>query len=278
MKRLVLDNMIVNHLVQPPDPPEPDYRGARQLLEARVQSRRLGVLGSIPLLEEVIGTHRRLPEKATQMYDFYHRLTRGEFLKPWNDRARQELDKGSALTQPESLLELSVPRSLDKLNVRAVNKEVYKVKKEFERTWRDTVEQVRERSAQLRVAKGGGFPEEEGLDEFFRQLPDFINSEVRNAFSKTYRSIADIPDLKALPSFYAFQLFIYTKVYQSLRDGLKFSQGDWHDLSHFVDAWTADCLATDDRKLIRTCDRIREIEVLPFNILQSGDFIALLRA
>jgi len=67
-------------------------------------------------------------------------------------------------------------------------------------------------------------------------------------------------------------------VLESPERGIEFAEGDYYDISHFADAWMADHLVTDDKKLRKTCDRIGTITDLPFSVLGSPEFIALLRA
>jgi len=280
MKRLVLDNMIINYLVEPPGPPMPDYSGAADFLKAKVSAGVIEILGgSIPLMEEIVGAYHHSQQKVKAMWRLYGQVTQSGVLKPGNNRAEEELDKGRALTRSESLLCEGARAYLDSQAadekwLERMADEVHAFKQWFQSWWQGVCEDLPQRLAEhIKTAES----RTRALHGFFENLPGHIQSSFETQWRRRHGESDCPPEVRKLPSFYALHLFMYTKILRFLEQGVKFRAGDGHDLLHFVDAWMADYLVTKDDGIIAAYHRIGQIEVMPFRILRSADFIALLR-
>jgi hypothetical protein len=139
MDRLYLDTQQWNYLVESGDMSEGELEGLRDRLVSEVRRGHLAVVSSLPLLQEVMGTERKVPQKYQEMRRVLFEATSHRWLLPLNERHRAEAARGGVIPPPGHYLSNDTRRDIRKLakrgeEIRVIADETYKQTQRFKQT------------------------------------------------------------------------------------------------------------------------------------------------
>lgn len=277
----MFDNTTINYLIDKPGMSGHELDNLRNQLVDQVRDGKIAVIGSLSLLEEIMGTAAKDKTKYRQMVTLFWELVGGRVLKPWNTRMHEEVKNGYRLPETDLYLDSDTLRKIHDLmknynEVQAVSDEVYKTKQSY-------LNGTNLASSAILARLHDHTPQEirESFQEWFQYFPQIIEKWAVDIWAIISRELGGVQSPGGMPSnwknlltLYAFLSYTLTKIYERFHLGYTDHPGDVYDMQHFVDATTADYLVTNDARFTET---YHHVPVRFFKVIDFDQLINLVR-
>jgi hypothetical protein len=267
-----LDTNVWNYLLGRPDRTEEALGQLRTRLVEAVRCDEMLVVGSLPLLQEIISAGRRHPDVLDGMRKIVFGAVGHRWLLPLNRRHAQEIARGAALAPTERYLPRETRRRVEALASRredvlavadGTHLEVTKFKEEQE-------------AIRLRILDSATTRDGLTTREFRRDLEAWwattdVAGWIRDAVrDDVIASAPDPDDLSAVtaPSAWHYTRFKLARILLNLGENRAIKPSDYVDAEHYAIASYIDVLVTDDGPFKET---IALLSDCPFSVLTFED-------
>lgn len=265
----MLDNNILNRLLDPTCP------FTVEDLVAAYQSGNLEIVGSLELLEEVMGTARKNPAKFRRLWKLWRKLIGRRTLMPLDERHRLELLGDGRLPVAQRYLPRSIVREIGATVARPA------AMAEINSMVNDRKKQSLNRDYLLKAEILG---EIKGQGKRVRDFDRRVSNE--QVFDSVSDLIATGPDyglptiasseieFERLPSAWLLCSVTAARATRVAGENRSVKASDNHDRLHAAAGAYFDVLVTDDAEFKET---IRLMPDLPFKVCSAEEFALLLR-
>ena len=267
-----LDTNVWNYLHRRPDRTQAALQNLRtRLLEAE-RSGDLLVVGSLPLLQEVISTGRRDPELLDRMRTTILKAVNGRWLVPLNIRHAAEIARGATLSPTERYLPRETRRRVEALarrrnDVLAIADGTHAEVASF----KEEQEAIRRRLLDAATTRDGLTRGQLKRDlEAWWETAD-VAGWIRGALRPEVLASSPNPDdlsATTAPSAWHFTRFKLARIRLNLGDGRAIKASDYVDAEHYAIGSYIDVLATDDGPFKETIELLSDC---PFDVVSFAD-------
>jgi hypothetical protein len=254
VERLYLDTNQWNHLVQHVDFSPGTLSQARVDLRRAVGDGQFEVVGSLPLLQEVVETYPALPDKYEAMCAEMFEVIAHRWLKPLDQRHVAEANNAGLLSDPNRYLSRDIRRKLTALARRRADIE-WIAERTHEEVTRATEEQDRLKPQVLAELAKHGDHTAQGIRAWWADvdIDDLVRDVVAEGVRRKLVPDGVQPIRDAVPSAWLFTAFKMARLARSLGEGRAIKRGDYMDAEHAAAGAYFDVLVTDDQELRETC-------------------------
>jgi hypothetical protein len=269
-QRVYFDTQQLNYFIGPDTGPHPDH-SLRRVRHA-IKARKIEVVGSLDLLQELIEALPQAGKKSRRMMDLFFQLVGDRVLLPLSERHRAEAVAGGMLSEKERYLSPDIRRKVRRLaqsgrDAIEVAEKLFREKLAFLDAEKAVQQQIRDRlivegatkQAQLMRA----WIADVDIDDWLREITEAGG----DLGSKTVR-----PD--EVPSASAFVAIRLARLARTIGEGRKLQGSDLADAHHVACGPYIDLLVTDDKELLNTLQLVRDR--LSFEWISSPQFFATL--
>lgn len=259
MDRLFLDANQWNYLAAHPDHDAGFLHGVRDQLMESVREHAVEVVGSLPLLQEVIGTYRRDPAKYSAMCDMLFDIVRHRWLKPIDQRYVAEARAGGILDDASRYLQRATRRRLEALAARQADIEWVgdRTREEFTR-FKEEQERVKPVALE-KLAEHGGDVRRTVRDWYASvDVDDWVQDVVDEGVRRKLLGSGLLSRRELLPSAWLFTAFKLARLARNLGEGRAIKASDYLDADHVGCSAYFDVLVTDDKELRETCAMLND--------------------
>jgi hypothetical protein len=260
---LFLDTQQWNYLLSKEGYSAHDLATAREQLIRRVKAKELIVVGSLPLLQELMGTATNNPAKYEQLRQLAFEVVQHRWLCPLNQRYVAELLQGGRLPENGCYLGRPERRKLQTIGrkssqVRAVADETHEEFNRF-KTQQDSLHQE-----VLSKLGDGEKPSQKDVRKSMEQwwqrgyLEEWVSGALEGSKKKGYLP-ADRTypaSQAAAPSLWAFMAYKLARIKLNLGEQRAIKASDYFDADHYGCSPYVDGMITDDKPFRETCELI----------------------
>lgn len=273
-RRAYLDTQQLNYLAGPDTGPHPDH-ALRRVLQAG-KARRIEVVGSLDLLQEVIEAIPRAGKKARRMVDLYFKLIGGRLLLPLSERHLKEALTGGGLSEEDRYLSRELRRDVRRLaqsghDVFELAEELHREKSAFLEAERAVQERMRDRLIKEGATRTArlmrNWIAHVDMDDWVR---DITNAGQERGLVPGHVAVR----AEHVPSASAFVAIRLARLARTMGEGRKIQDSDLADAHHVACGPYIDVLVTDDKELHNTLELVRSR--LSFEWVSSSVFFAML--
>lgn len=259
-------NYLVDHQAHDPG----FLQGLRDQLKNSVRVHAIEVVGSLPLLQEIIRTDLSNPAKYSAMRDLAFDTVQHRWLKPINQR--QIAEAGASGVQDASNRYLSRDA---RRRVQAMAVKQRTIKLVTDRT-REEITQFKEEQDRLKplalqaLAEHGGDKVRTVRDWYASiDVDDWVRDVVHESVRPQLAGSAAPSSRELVPSVWLFTAFKLARLARNLGEGRAIKTGDYFDADHVGCGAYFDVLVTDDKEMRETCAMLNDppFRVEPFSEL-----------
>jgi hypothetical protein len=262
--RLFLDTNQWNYLVAHPDHDAGFLDCVRDQLIESVRDNAVEVVGSLPVLQEIIGTYRRDPAKYGAMCDMLFEIVRHRWLKPIDQRHIAEARAGGILDGGNRYLPRAARRQVEALAAKQAD-----IERVGDRT-REEVTRFKEEQDRLKPVVLQKLAEHDGdvrrtVRDWYASVDvgDWVQDVVDEGVRRKILSSGLSSSRELVPSAWLFTAFKLGRLARNLGEGRAIKFGDYLDADHVGCGAYFDVLVTDDKELRETCTMLKD---LPFRV------------
>ena len=252
--RVFLDTQQWNYLVDPP----PDGRGVDLVrLRSAISTRRIELVGSVPIMQEIILTAKQNPAKYHQMMNLFAEMVGPRVVWPLDERVPREIRHGGLLPMRRRYVTAKLRRSMYEC---ATGGDLVKTIAEVHQE-RDVFKMLGDerRGTAVGALDGKQKPETDRTIATWIQDVDvrrWVENVVADGASRGLYSMPDVSDVSSLrfPSVWAFVTIELAQIAGRV-EGRRIDPSDQADSRHVADRPYYDVLVTDDARLARAATR-----------------------
>jgi hypothetical protein len=268
--RLFLDTNQWNYLVDHQDHDPGFLQGVREQLKKSVRVHGIEVVGSLPLLQEIIRTDLSNPAKYSAMRDLAFDTVQHRWLKPIDQRQIAEAVAGGVPDDSNRYLSRDARRRVEAIAVKQRT-----IKLVADRT-HEEITQFKEEQDRLKPLALQALAEHLGdevqtIRDWYASID--VDDWVRDVVHESVRpqlSGSALPSRDLVPSVWLFTAFKLARLARNLGEGRAIKDGDYFDAEHVGCGAYFDVLITDDKEMRDTCAIIND---LPFRAEAFTDLI-----
>jgi len=269
-RRVYLDTQQWNHFVDSASPNEIGI--PLDLIEEAAAAGLIEIIGSLPLLEELIGASNSKPAKFRAMRALFFRLVGNRILQPLNIRHIGEATTGGLMPVAGRFLPRDTRRGVERMarqgaDLKAVSAEVWGVGDRSRRRERENLVSATGRIAALGLDPSiavadwySGAPTDEWVQ-------DFVEAGVREG--RIAPDLSRGTGYEQFPSLWLLTSYRLARMKLAIADGRGIRRSDQYDAEHCASGGYVDHFVTDDKAFGET---LTAIERLPFAWFTSADF------
>ncbi|HZX13474.1 MAG TPA: hypothetical protein VFF49_03655 [Thermodesulfobacteriota bacterium] len=263
--RILFDNNAFAYLSQ-----EPQRVGLLNHLKELVDCRKVEVVGSCTMLEELAGLSKSDFTRYLNSVSLYEELTNGKILKPWNELVRQEGEQLRPVLYENSIFDKSTVQKLfslfkDRSQPISIFNEAYTQRQSYKKDMDEASQDVLSDPCLINKPN-------KAIIEGYKDWSTNFDRNAQDFFVDLFKVKANI-SYKELPHIAAFLGYILTRIYECSSLGLANRDTDLYDRAHFTDAAVVDILVTNDEVFIRTCLRV---SYRSFDVIRTDDLASLI--
>ena len=254
--RLYLDTQQWNYLARNDAYQPAALKAARKALRRAIATRRLSVVGSLPLAQELAGARHGQPVKYGVMRDLALDAIENRWLLPLDERYRAEMALGGIVPVPDCYLDEKRMRG-----VRAVLSDVDDIEQIALSTKSKVTsfrvdQQVLQETARAHLQAAGSVKLSAEMAQWLEDvdIAGWVSDIIEEGGQRTFRSRrGPDADLRTVvPSAWAFTAFKLVRIKLNLGDRRAIKEGDYFDAEHFAACPYFDVLVTDDKAFRET--------------------------
>lgn len=255
---LYLDTNQWNYLIRPPDHADDDGEALRRALVTEVDAGGLSVIGSYPLIREIVRAVDCQPARYRAMRDLAFETIQHRWIPPIGIRYKREACAGGHLVGQARYLNRKDRRDLQRQSgahdiARQVAEETRTMVGEFKQAEEGARRRV---LAKLAPAEGGALRlcrEWWGQVDILDWVKDVLDSDVVDLVGEDgYLS-------EQVPSAWLFVAYSLARIKFNVVEGRRINDSDGFDREHFAACAYADVLVTDDKALRETVAQADEL-------------------
>ncbi len=274
---IFLDTQQWNYLVAKTGYSDDSLTIARQQLTERVKSGELIVVGSLPLLQELMGVAVKDPIKWERLRQLVFDVVGNRWLLPLNERYVREIARGGLLTESERYVRRPERRKIERISRKlaqaidiadATHGEVSTFKSEQDGIRRAIYEKL--------GAVDGRPPKDihAGIEQWWgqRELEGWLSGIIEAGIARGHIPLdtSYVVSAATMPSVWHFTDYKQARIKLNLGEQRSIKPSDYVDADIYGVTPYVDVLATDDRAFRETC------QLLDNKSLVLKDFAGLL--
>lgn len=278
MKRIFLDNNEWNLLVSCDCHSDDQRQAARDALKASVTGGSLVVIGSLPVLQEVMATAKRKPGKYKDLRELIFELVSNHWLIPRDLRWVEELNSGGLL--PDNLCFISRGNRREMYRLSSNQRELEKFAKvtygegvQYKQTYEDARKKIYK---DLSGAEGRPKGLKQAYDNWWATVDrelwvrSVIDASIERGKIKPVK--VDQVSYDSLPTLWRYVEFSLAKVKLNIGDESAIKEGDGVDADIFASTPYVDTLVTNDGPFLELCELIQPkgLKVIPHQEFMSS--------